>query len=121
MAINVKSAGILTPGGIEERDLIVLEVEYEGVTYPWSIYTVRGQTIDQTILNSLPDIEAQIAAQLASGQPVAPEVPDYYAKRRAEYPSIGDQLGALFKGPDSQDYIDMMAKIQAVKDKYPKP
>jgi len=43
---------------------------------------------------------------------------DYKNNRIDEYPSIGDQLDALFHAGlfDS----DMTAKIQAVKDKYPK-
>ena len=45
--------------------------------------------------------------------------PDAYkAKRRAEYPPIGDQLDALWKGGDAA--AEMLAKVQAVKTKYPK-
>jgi len=45
--------------------------------------------------------------------------PDQYARdRRNEYPSIGDQLDALFHAGAFPD--DMAAQIQAVKDKYPK-
>lgn len=39
--------------------------------------------------------------------------------RIAAYPSIGDQLDALWKGGKAA--ADMMAQIQAVKTKYPKP
>ena len=42
----------------------------------------------------------------------------YKAKRAAEYPSIGDQLDALWKGGDAA--AAMLAQVQAVKDKYPK-
>jgi hypothetical protein len=42
----------------------------------------------------------------------------YQAKRAAEYPPIGDQLDALWKGGDAA--AEMLAKVQAVKDKYPK-
>lgn len=42
----------------------------------------------------------------------------YKQKRVIEYPSIGDQLDALFHAGVFPD--DMAAKIQAVKDKYPK-
>lgn len=44
---------------------------------------------------------------------------DYRRNRKFEYPEIGDQLDALFHAgvfPDS-----MAEKIQAIKDKYPKP
>jgi hypothetical protein len=42
----------------------------------------------------------------------------YKAKRIAEYPSIGDQLDALWKGGDAA--AEMLATVQAVKAKYPK-
>ena len=42
----------------------------------------------------------------------------YVAKRQSEYPSIGDQLDALWKGGDAQ--TEMLAKVMAVKAKYPK-
>jgi hypothetical protein len=42
----------------------------------------------------------------------------YQAQRAKEYPSIGDQLDALFKAGVFP--ADMAATIQAVKDKYPK-
>ena len=43
---------------------------------------------------------------------------EYKRSRRLEYPDIGDQLDALFKAGVFP--ADMAAKIQAVKDKYPK-
>jgi hypothetical protein len=43
----------------------------------------------------------------------------YKYNRVAEYPSIGDQLDALWKGGDAA--AEMLAKVQAVKTKYPKP
>ena len=43
----------------------------------------------------------------------------YRFQRSPEYPSIGDQLDALWKGGAAAE--EMAAKIQAVKDKYPKP
>ena len=42
----------------------------------------------------------------------------YIEKRVAEYPPIGDQLDALWKGGDAA--AEMLAKVQAVKTKYPK-
>jgi hypothetical protein len=43
----------------------------------------------------------------------------YQRQRAPEYPSIGDQLDALWKGGEAAEA--MLAKIQAVKDRYPKP
>jgi hypothetical protein len=43
----------------------------------------------------------------------------YKVKRKAEYPSIGDQLDALFHAGVFPP--EMAEKIQSVKSKYPKP
>lgn len=42
----------------------------------------------------------------------------YIAKRQTEYPPIGDQLDALWKGGEAA--AEMLAKVQAVKSKFPK-
>ena len=42
----------------------------------------------------------------------------YQRDRAAEYPDIGDQLDALWKGGDAAQ--TMLAQVQAVKNKYPK-
>lgn len=42
----------------------------------------------------------------------------YAEKRRQDYPPIGDQLDAFWKGGAEAEA--MKAKIQAIKDKYPK-
>jgi hypothetical protein len=42
----------------------------------------------------------------------------YKMYRMNEYPPIGDQLDALWKGGDAA--TEMLAKVQAVKQKYPK-
>ena len=42
----------------------------------------------------------------------------YIRKRQAEYPSIADQLDAIWKGGDAQ--TEMLAKVMAVNTKYPK-
>lgn len=44
---------------------------------------------------------------------------DYVAKRVAEYPYIGDQLDALWKGGD--DAEQMRQAIVSIKEKHPKP
>lgn len=50
-------------------------------------------------------------------------VPTYADQRRAEYPSTGDQLDALWKfyqQGDEAALAEMMARVMAVKEKYPK-
>lgn len=58
-------------------------------------------------------VEIDLAAVNAWVDPNA-----YKQKRVVEYPSIGDQLDALFHAGVFPD--EMAAQIQAVKDKYPK-
>jgi hypothetical protein len=43
----------------------------------------------------------------------------YKESRKLEYPPIGDQLDALWKGGAAAQ--EMLTKVQAVKAKYPKP
>ncbi len=45
--------------------------------------------------------------------------PTYADLRQAEYPSIGDQLDAIWEG--EPHYSEMKAVIMAIKAKYPKP
>lgn len=130
----------------EDRALAYLEVQHNNQTYNWQIYIPGSVTDLNAYLQSveskvIEDIDAKEAAWQAldpktreildpfggvqivdidKSEIVAPTIPDYYARRRAEYPSITDQLGAIFKGPDSAEYTEMIAKIQAVKNKYPK-
>jgi hypothetical protein len=44
---------------------------------------------------------------------------EYMRNRASEYPPISDQLDALWKGGEAA--AEMLAKVQAVKAKYPKP
>lgn len=129
----------------EDRAIAILKVNHNGQTYDWQIYVPVGVNLSDFINGSTARLGAEIDAKEAAwtaltpktreiedpitgkkqtvdidkSEIVHPEIPDYYAKRRAEYPSVGDQLGAQWKG--GQEAADMQAKIQAVKDKYPKP
>lgn len=57
-------------------------------------------------------------AAWAAGQAALAKT-EYQRQRAAEYPAIGDQLDALWKGGDAA--AAMLAQVQAVKTKYPKP
>lgn len=58
------------------------------------------------------ELDAQTAAEEATRQAT-----QYQRDRKAEYPSIEDQLDLLFH----QGIDGWRAAIQAIKDKYPKP
>jgi len=77
--------------------------------YP-TVVTVRGDIAYDKDENIVEYDKAAVEAHASSKE--------YITKRAAEYPSIGDQLDALWKGGDAA--AEMLAKVQAVKNKYPK-
>ena len=75
-----------------------------------NVVTIRG---DEAFDAQDNQVQIEISAVNAWTDPEA-----YIVKRVTEYPSIGDQLDALWKGGDAQ--AEMLAKVMAVKAKYPK-
>jgi hypothetical protein len=65
-----------------------------------------------------PITDAEAGAIRAKKAQAAQDALTYAQKRAAEYPAIGDQLDALWKGGDAA--AEMLAVVQAVKSKYPK-
>jgi hypothetical protein len=78
-------------------------------THP-SVVTIRGDVAYDAQDNVVEYDKAAVEAHAASKE--------YITKRAAEYPSIGDQLDALWKGGEAA--TEMLAQVQAVKNKYPK-
>jgi hypothetical protein len=78
---------------------------------------VRGEQVEWHIPSTAPVTEEEIATELARLQQDF-EDKEYQRKRVLEYPSIGDQLDALFHAGVFPS--NMAAQIQAIKDKYPK-
>lgn len=73
--------------------------------------------VDGVLMDMTPEEQAEHEA--AHAATMAEQAKTAYIKNRvAEYPSIGDQLDALFKAGVFP--ADMAATLQAVKDKYPK-
>ena len=64
-----------------------------------------------------PPTDAEIQAEVIRLQQKY-EADSYKRNRASEYPPIGDQLDALWKGGAEAEA--MLAKVQAVKAKYPK-
>lgn len=81
---------------------------------------------DGTVEFRNPEYETLVAAPVVVAEPLvipqseiaAYEASKYKQARANEYPSIGDQLDALFKAGVFP--AEMSEQIQAVKDKYPK-
>ena len=83
-------------------------------------YSMVG-TDYQTLNWGTPDVpkptEAELQAEVSRLQ-AEYDAQAYARSRASEYPPIGDQLDALWKGGDAA--AEMLAKVQAVKSKYPK-
>ena len=76
-----------------------------------SVVTIRGDVAYDADGNEVAYDKAAVQAYV--------DAHAYIAKRASEYPPIGDQLDALWKGGDAA--AEMLTKVQAVKTKYPKP
>jgi hypothetical protein len=132
----------------EDRALAYLEVNHNDNIYNWQIFIPRNvenidnflQSVESYILCDIDSKEAawsaldpktrtindpmtgeSIEVPISKEEIVKPSIPDYYALRRNEYPSLGDQLDAMWKGLDSPAFVAMQEKITAIKAKYPKP
>jgi hypothetical protein len=85
--------------------------------FPNAQVTIRGDEVEWHEPSTAPVTETQIQEELIRLQSEY-ENKEYQRKRVAEYPSIGDQLDALFHAGVFPE--DMAEQIQAIKDKYPK-
>jgi len=85
----------LSISGISESDIIAEDSDGNEVTLDWTSINAKRT-----------ELQAEYDAQ------------EYARSRKGEYPDIGDQLDDLFKAGAFS--TEMTAKIQAVKDKYPK-
>lgn len=145
---SITIAGITNLPPPEDRALVILQVDHNNQSYEWQRFIPLEYTnLDQWLADTTPSILAEIDTKELAWQNldpksrevtdpftqqvlvvpiekqeiVCPEIPDYYAKRRSEYPPLGDQLDAYWKGSNSPEYLLMQQKIAAVKQKYPKP
>ncbi len=84
---------------------------------PGAEWVLRGDDLEWLDTEQTRPTDEEIAAEITRLQEEY-DAKEYARKRVTEYPPIGDQLDALFKAGAFP--ADMAAKIQAVKDKYPK-
>ena len=80
-------------------------------------WTLRGDDLEWLDTEQTQPTDAEITAEITRLQ-AEYDAKEYARKRVTEYPSIGDQLDALFHAGVFP--AEMAAQIQAVKDKYPK-
>lgn len=146
---SVTITGIQNSPYPETRPILLLDVEYSGSEYKWQIYYDTTASLneflsEEKIQSIYDDIQSKeeewqlltpktrsiddpfsdsgsISVDIDKSEIVRPDIPDYYAKRRLEYPTIGDQLDAIWHGSGSVEYNSMKDKVIAVKNKHPKP
>lgn len=84
---------------------------------PNSEWVLRGDKLEWLDKKQTQPTDSEIQAEITRLQ-AEYDAKEYQRNRQPEYPDIGDQLDALFHAGVFP--TDMAAKIQAVKDKYPK-
>ena len=84
---------------------------------PGAEWSLRGDDLEWLDQSQARPTDAEIDAEVVRLQ-AEYDAKEYARKRAIEYPSIGDQLDALFHAGVFP--AEMAALIQAVKDKYPK-
>lgn len=144
---EVNLVGLISNIENENRALANIQVLHNGNVYDWQVFIPNDVTnlsdyIQQISPNIIEDINTKeqlwsdldpktrtiidpttgqsTEIEILKSEIVKPNIPDYYALRRQEYPSLGDQLDAIWKGIDSQSYLDMKSRIAEIKSKYPK-
>ena len=136
--------GIYTPPLPETRILANIDVEHNGNVYKWQAYIPPDENLNDYLESIRVDIENDIDAKeliwvnldpktrevdtgfgeetiivdIEKDEIVRPDIPDAYAKKRNEYPLVGDQLDAIWRGDLSDEYLSLFSKIQSVKNKY---
>ena len=88
-------------------------------TSRWSVYNNCYENITWYEDNELPKPSEDEIAQEIERLQAEHERTEYQRQRAPEYPSITDQLDALFHAGVFPP--EMAEQIQAIKDKYPKP
>lgn len=107
--------------GLEEKKLKKIQTAKDSIMAidVASVRSIREWVISKApYLDILKKKDSDAAANRNSISSKEEEVLDYAAKRRAEYPSVEDQLDAIWKGEPFT--TQMRYAIWAVKDKYPK-
>lgn len=135
----IEFKGLKSGDAQDERTTFYLNVSIDGDTYPWFVKVAEG-TDPATYLTANEDsildaVQAKIdeweetqpttddgdgnEIPVSKADFVKPDYPDYFVKRKRAYPSLGEQLDAVWKGGQAQE--DMADLIASIKAQYPKP
>lgn len=102
---------------IEYNDENVIKVTAIQSLRPNAEFSMKGNTIIWHDTNQTQPTDAEIETEITRLKTEYNNA-QYARNRKEEYPNIGDQLDDLFKAGAFS--TEMTAKIQAIKDKYPK-
>lgn len=146
--MKVELKGIKTLEAPEDRGLLYLSVEYNGKVYDWNLFipsseigNIQGfidksldliqfeidekeeqwNNMEKTYTVQDPLTMEEMVVEISKEEIVKPDFPDYYMKRRMEYPTIGEQLDAIWTGVGSEKFQAMQTKINNVKTTNSKP
>jgi len=99
----------------------LIESQIDAKELAWANLNPKTRTVPAFLGAGAGSFGEETTVDIQKEEIVRPDIPDYYALRRVAYPSLADQLGAFWKGPEHPDYIAMQEKVAAVKAQYPKP
>ena len=115
--IYYKTNGRIT-GILENSELAECQTQYESdIEYDFTL-DLDSERTKENIFFECQIIDGALSVGIHSERVSESNLKQVRNNRSSEYPSIGDQLDALFHAGVFP--ADMAAKIQAVKDKYPK-
>jgi len=110
---NGRIVGILSEDKLEE-----CQVNYESNIEYDSTLDLEDSRSEEDIFFDCSVVNGELVDEIHSDRIVEQNLKITRQNRKQEYPSIGDQLDALFHAGVFP--TDMAEKIQAIKDKYPK-
>jgi hypothetical protein len=88
---------------------------------PGALWEIRNENYNTLIWNDTEQTKPSQQEVEAEARRLQAEFDskEYQRQRAPNYPPIGDQLDALWKGGDAA--AEMLARVQAVKAQFPKP
>ena len=139
----IEFEGLVSGNATDERIKVLLTVTVDGEAFDWFVMVppsaewrqylqdneqaiidsveakaTEWEDTDPTVIITDPTTGEQTEIAISKQDFVKPDYPDYWVKRKQAYPSLAEQLGAIWKGGDDQQ--EMSDLIASIKEQYPK-